>query len=84
MRASEHKELTMTCRDNHMINVEDAIYGNEEGKKQCANDQTTKLGERFDLFSQIIYKNIWQGVTQNKCVQYGLQMTSLEKIPVLV
>ena len=54
MRASEHKELTMTCRDDHMINVEDAIYGNEEGKKQCANDQTKKLGDRFDLSLQII------------------------------
>ena len=56
VRASEHEELTMTCRDDHMINVENAIYGNEEGKEQCASDQTTKLGERFDLFSQIIYQ----------------------------
>ena len=56
VRTSEHEELTITCRDDHMINVENAIYGNEEGKEQCASDQTTKLGERFDLFSQIIYQ----------------------------
>ena len=55
MRASEREQLTMTCRDDHTINVEHAVYGNEEEKNQCASDQTTKIGERFGLFSLIRY-----------------------------
>ena len=55
MRASEHKQLTITCQDDHMIDVEDAIYGNEERQKTCAKDQTTKLEERSDLLSRIRY-----------------------------
>ena len=55
MRASEHKQLNITCQDDHMIDVEDAIYGNEERQKTCAKDQTTKLEERSDLLSRIRY-----------------------------
>ena len=44
-RAWEGESLTMTCPDNYQINVEDAIYGNNE--KGCAgSDQSTNLKDR--------------------------------------
>ena len=44
-KAWEGASLTMTCPDNYQINVEDAIYGNNE--KGCAgSDQSTNLKDR--------------------------------------